>query len=74
MVLVDVVVLTATLVIGWILITWAMKVTAATLRAALVVGIILVMLRVGFGIGPEELLRQAGQLPQLWQEWFPQKR
>lgn len=71
MVLVDVVVLTATLVIGWILLTWAMKVTAATLRAVLVVGIILVMLRVGFGIGPEELLRQAGQLPQWLEQWFP---
>ena len=64
----ELIIFLAALVVAWLIFTWLLKVAKASISTALAIAVIVLMLQLVFGIGPQELLQQVRQLPQvLWQ-------
>lgn len=55
----------AALVVSWLVFTWFWKVMKTTIGTALLVAAIVLGLQLLFGIGPNQLMQQIGQLPQM---------
>ncbi len=57
------------LVVAGLVFTWLFKVVKATLSTAISIAIIVLILQLAFGIGPQELGQQIIQIPQaVWQK------
>ena len=64
----ELIIFLAALVVAWLIFTWLLKVAKASISTALAIAVIVLMLQLIFGIGPQELWQQVTQLPQvLWQ-------
>ncbi|NEO83913.1 MAG: hypothetical protein F6J87_06575 [Spirulina sp. SIO3F2] len=60
----EIVLLLAALLIAWGVFTWLVKVVKASVQTALGIAVVLVIIQVGFGIGPQQLWQQITNLPQ----------
>ena len=66
--LVQLVLLIAALVVAWLVFTWLVNVVKTTVKTAIIVAAIVLILQVAFGIAPKELIDQIILLPQtVWQ-------
>ena len=64
----ELVILLAAVVVAWLIFTWLLKVAKVSISTALAIAVIVLMLQLIFGIGPQELWQQVTQLPRvLWQ-------
>lgn len=54
----EVVIIVGALLVSFLVFTWLLKVARATFSAAITIALILLVLQVLFGIGPETLLEQ----------------
>ena len=58
----------AAIIVSGLVFTWLFKVVKATLSTAISIAIIVLILQLAFGIGPQELWQQIIQIPQtVWQ-------
>ncbi|MDB9496501.1 hypothetical protein PN441_03015 [Spirulina major CS-329] len=57
--------LLAALVIAWLVFTWLVKVLKTSVQTAFTVAVILVVLQVTLGIGPQDLWNAIVNLPQI---------
>jgi hypothetical protein len=57
--------LLAALVIAWLVFTWLVKVLKTSVQTAFTVAVILVVLQVTLGIGPQDLWNAIVTLPQI---------
>ncbi|MBZ8180385.1 MAG: hypothetical protein SAL07_02290 [Oscillatoria sp. PMC 1051.18] len=67
---VDLVVVIAALVVTWLVFTWLVKVLKASFGTAISIAIIILILQLVFGIGPQDLWEQIIHLPQSIQDVF----
>lgn len=59
----------AALIVAGLVFTWLLKVVKATLSTAISIAIIVLILQLAFGIGPQKLGQQIIQIPQaVWQK------
>ncbi|WP_084639572.1 hypothetical protein [Geitlerinema sp. PCC 9228] len=61
----NLILLVAALVVSWLVLTWLLQVAQMAFKKALAIAAIVLILQIGFGIGPQQLLDQILQLPQL---------
>jgi hypothetical protein len=61
----NLILLVAALVVSWLLLTWLLQVAQMAFKKALAIAAIVLILQIGFGIGPQQLFEQILQLPQL---------
>jgi Flp pilus assembly protein TadB len=64
----NLIVLVAALVVSWLVLTWLLQVAQMAFKKALAIAAIVLVLQLGFGIGPQQLFEQILQLPQLIEE------
>lgn len=65
--MVELIILLASLLVAWLVFTWAVQVLKASVSTAIAIAMIILILQLVFGIGPGELLEHLIQLPQrLW--------
>jgi len=65
--MIELIILLASLLVAWLVFTWAVQVLKASVSTAIAIAIIVLILQLVFGIGPQELLDYLIQLPQrLW--------
>ena len=65
---VDLIIWIGALIVAGLVLTWLLKVVKATITTAISVAIIVLILQLVFGIGPERLWQHVVQIPQaLWQ-------
>ncbi|VXD18318.1 conserved exported hypothetical protein [Planktothrix serta PCC 8927] len=63
----ELIILLASLLVAWLVFTWAVQVLKASISTAVAIAAIVLILQLVFGIGPQELLDHLIQLPQtLW--------
>ncbi|MEM8641082.1 MAG: hypothetical protein AAGG51_20055 [Cyanobacteria bacterium P01_G01_bin.54] len=60
----EIILLIAACLIAWGVFTWLVKVVKASVQTALIIAFVLVVIQVGFGIGPRQLWEQISNLPQ----------
>ena len=60
----------AAIIVSGLVFTWLFKVVKATLSTAISIAIIVLILQLAFGIGPQELWQQIIQIPQTVWEFF----
>ncbi|MBE9146750.1 hypothetical protein [Planktothrix mougeotii] len=64
---IELIILLASLLVAWLVFTWAVQVLKASISTAVAIAAIVLILQLVFGIGPQELLDYLMQLPQtLW--------
>ena len=51
----ELIIFLAALVVAWLIFTWLLKVALASISTALAIAVIVLMLQLIFGIGPQEL-------------------
>ncbi len=64
----DILLLTLTLCLVWLVLRWLIRVTVDTGKTLLTIGLILGILQFGFGLGPRALLTRTWEL---WEKWWP---
>jgi Flp pilus assembly protein TadB len=64
----NLIILVAALVVSWLVLTWLLQVAQMAFKKALAIAAIVLVLQLGFGIGPQQLFEQILQLPQLIEE------
>ena len=65
---VDLIIWIGALIVAGLVLTWLLKVVKATIITAISVAIIILILQLAFGIGPDRLWQQIVQIPQIvWQ-------
>ena len=52
------------LIVAWLIFTILVKVVKATVKTAFLIAAVIVLLQVGYGIGPQEMWNYIVQLPQ----------
>ncbi|MEC4986359.1 MAG: hypothetical protein SAJ37_08215 [Oscillatoria sp. PMC 1068.18] len=67
---VDLIVVIAAVVVTWLVFTWLVKVLKASFGTAISIAIVVLILQLVFGIGPQDLWEQIINLPQSIQEMF----
>jgi hypothetical protein len=64
---IELIILLASLLVAWLVFTWAVQVLKASVSTAIAIAIIVLILQLVFGIGPQELSDHLIQLSQrLW--------
>ncbi|CAD5926744.1 hypothetical protein PCC9214_01016 [Planktothrix tepida] len=64
---IELIILLASLLVAWLVFTWAVQVLKASISTAVAIAAIVLILQLVFGIGPQELFDYLMQLPQtLW--------
>ncbi len=64
---VDLIIFIAAIIVSWLIFTLLVKVVKASISTAILVAVIVLVLQLFFGIGPQDLWQQVTQLPQtLW--------
>ncbi|VXD20400.1 hypothetical protein [Planktothrix paucivesiculata] len=65
--MIELIILLASLLVAWLVFAWAVQVLKSSVSTAIAIAIIVLILQLVFGIGPEELLNHLIHLPQrLW--------
>lgn len=67
---IELVIIIAAMVVSWLVFTWLIKVVKASVNTAFAIAIILLILQLLFGIGPQEIWQQITELPQTIQDIF----
>ncbi len=62
---VDLIILIAAIFVAWLVFTWLVKVVKASISTAITIAVIVLILQLVFGIGPQELWQQILDLPQM---------
>jgi hypothetical protein len=62
---IDLIIWIAALIVAAIVFTWLLKVVKATITTAISVAIIVLILQLLFGIGPNQVWQQITQIPQI---------
>ncbi|MFB2897289.1 hypothetical protein ACE1CI_30605 [Aerosakkonemataceae cyanobacterium BLCC-F50] len=66
---IELIVLIAALIVTFLVFTWLIKVVKATVQTALTIALLVLILQIVFGIGPNQIWQKIIQLPQLiWQQ------
>ena len=66
--IIQLVLLIAALAVAWLVFTWLVNVVKTTVKTAIIVAAIVLVLQIVFGIAPKELIDQIITLPQtVWQ-------
>ena len=64
----ELIILIAAILVSWLVFTWLVKVLKASIGAAFSIAVVVLILQLVFGIGPQELWQQIINLPQtIWQ-------
>lgn len=64
----ELIILLAAILVSWLIFNWAIKVLKASISTAVTIAVIVLVLQLMFGIGPNELFQHIIHLPQtLWQ-------
>ncbi|MGE5657059.1 MAG: hypothetical protein ACM37W_10615 [Actinomycetota bacterium] len=64
----ELIILLAAILVSWLIFNWAIKVLKASISTAITIAVIVLVLQLMFGIGPNELFQHIIHLPQtLWQ-------
>jgi predicted PurR-regulated permease PerM len=66
----ELIILIASLLVSWLVFTWLVKVLKASIGTAISIAIVVLILQLAFGIGPQELWQQIINLPQTIQQFF----
>ena len=66
----ELIILIAAIVVAWLVFTWLVKVVKASIATAITIAMIVLVLQLAFGIGPQQLWQQILQLPQTILELF----
>lgn len=61
---VDVIIFVAALVVAWLVFNWLIQVVKASMKTAITVAVIVLILQLFLGIGPQDLWEQIIDLPQ----------
>lgn len=65
---IELIILLAALLVSWLVFSWVIKVLKASVKTALAIATIVLILQLAYGIGPAELWNSIFNLPQLlWQ-------
>ncbi len=67
----NLILLIAAVIISWLIFTWLLKVVKTTVKTALLIAAIALILQLTVGIGPEQIWQQIQALPALLQELLP---
>ena len=67
---VDLIVITATILVAWLIFTWSLKVLKASISTALTIAVIALILQVFLGIGFEEVWHKLIQFSQTIGQFF----
>lgn len=59
----DLLILIAAIVIAWLVFTWLIKVIKISVNTAVIIALLVLILQLAFGIGPQELWQQLIDLP-----------
>lgn len=62
--LVQIVLLVAALLVSWLVFTLLINIVKTTVKTAIMIAAVVLVLQLGFGIGPQVLLEQIKGLPQ----------
>ncbi|MBE9228420.1 hypothetical protein IQ264_23650 [Phormidium sp. LEGE 05292] len=66
---IELIVLIAALIVTFLVFTWLIKVVKATIQTALTIALLVLILQIVFGIGPNQVWQKIIELPQLiWQQ------
>ncbi|MFW6358902.1 MAG: hypothetical protein ACOC0N_06790 [Chroococcales cyanobacterium] len=60
----ELIILIAAVVVAWLVFNWLIKVVKASLSTAVTIAVIVLILQLVFGIGPQELWEQIKALPE----------
>ncbi|NJK36456.1 MAG: hypothetical protein HC825_06625 [Oscillatoriales cyanobacterium RM1_1_9] len=66
----ELILLLTSLLVAWLVFTWFIKVLKASINTALSVAVIILVLQLLFGIGPQEFFQQIFSLPEKLGELF----
>lgn len=61
----NLILLVAAAIVAMLVFTWMLKVVKATIGTAITIAIIVLVLQLAFGIGPDRLVQQVVQIPQM---------
>jgi len=61
---VDLIIVVAALVVAWLVFSWLIQVVKASMKTAITVAVIVLILQLFLGIGPQDLWEQIMRLPQ----------
>ncbi|MGK7925640.1 MAG: hypothetical protein AB4290_10405 [Spirulina sp.] len=65
---VELIILVAAIIVAWLIFTWLIKIVKVSIKTALTIAAIVLILQLAFGIGPQELWEQITKLPETLQE------
>lgn len=66
---IELIVLIAALIVTFLVFTWLIKVAKATIQTALTIALLVLILQIVFGIGPNQVWQKIIELPQIiWQQ------
>lgn len=60
----DLLVLIAAIIIAWLVFTWLIKVVKTSINTAVIIALIILLLQLFFGIGPQEVWQQLLKIPE----------
>ena len=64
----ELIILIASILVAWLVFTWMVKVIKASVKTAIAIAIVVLILQLLFGIDPQQLGQQIIDLPQtLWE-------
>jgi type IV secretory pathway TrbL component len=69
---IDLIILIAALFVAWLIFNWLINVVKASFSTAITIAVVVLILQLVFGIGPQDLWQQIVDLPQtLFNEGVP---
>jgi predicted PurR-regulated permease PerM len=66
----ELITLIAALIVSWLVFTWLLKVVKASIKTALTIAVLVLILQFVFGIHIEQIVQQILQLPEIILSWF----
>ncbi|MEM9540307.1 MAG: hypothetical protein AAGA60_12510 [Cyanobacteria bacterium P01_E01_bin.42] len=69
--LMEFIILIAAIIVAWLVFTWLLKIVKVSLKTALAIAAIVLILQIVFGIGPRDLWEQIQQLPETIRDMSP---
>ncbi|WP_204102222.1 MULTISPECIES: hypothetical protein [Spirulina sp. CCY15215] len=67
---INLIILIAAIIVTWLVFTWLIKIVKVSIKTALTIAAIVLILQLVFGIGPKDLWEQILQLPETIQKMF----
>ncbi|MBP0019749.1 MAG: hypothetical protein J7647_19620 [Cyanobacteria bacterium SBLK] len=61
---IELIILIAAIIVAWLVFTWLIKIVKVSLKTALAIAAIVLILQIVFGIGPRDLWEQIWRLPE----------